>query len=172
MNPLFRAIGFLETVHFLQAFHRLRDPRLYFDFIKRKPVRSQYNSLAQLYLDDFKAKNRQFARRQNAWFRKEPEYLWLDVTSEGKLHNVVNRVIDHLRKPSLAEDLSSDAQEKMRVANTEQALREYRSESRILGNFPALNQFIYKSLQTAKTHREILMNPLLMPENEAQSYHT
>jgi len=175
INPLFRAIGFTETLRYLQAFHRLTDPYLYFDFAKRKGVRSQYKFLAKLFLDDFKAKNRQFAKRQNIWFRKESEYLWLDVMSEGKIHNVVNRLIDHLRKPSLAQDLASAEQEKLKVVNSDEEtrrdLKEYVSESRILANLHTLNQFLYGSLQAAKTHKDVVMHPLLIPESQLNCYH-
>ena len=60
------------------------------------------------YLEDYKAKTRQYAKKQNIWYKKEKDYLWLDVMSEGKMHNVVNKIINYIRKDeSMKEELES-----------------------------------------------------------------
>lgn len=120
INPHWRSIGFYESVKYLRSFHELQDPTLYFDFLKRQSIKKQYTNLTSLYLEDFKAKTRQFAKRQNIWFRKESDYLWIDVMSEGKIHNVVNKMIDHLKKPNIKSVLLSDEQEKMKNANSDE----------------------------------------------------
>lgn len=63
------------------------------------------------------------------WFRKESDYLWMDVMSEGKIHNVINKMITFLRKEDIRRDLEADEQEKMKNVNTEEEtqkeLKEY-----------------------------------------------
>lgn len=45
--------------------------------------------------------------------------------TEGKIHNVVNRMIDYLKKDDVRRDLESDEQEKLKNANSEE---EYQRE--------------------------------------------
>lgn len=74
------------------------------------------------------------------WFRKEDEFLWIDVMSEGKIHNVVNKMIDILKRDDISEYLKSDEQEKMKNVNTNnQELKVYKSEGRILEQQVLLN---------------------------------
>jgi len=42
------------------------------------------------------------------WFRKENEYYWLDVMMEGKIQNVINKMITLLKKEDVRKDLESD----------------------------------------------------------------
>lgn len=174
INPLARSIGFMESIKYLQAFHQLEDKNLHFDFGRKKSVKKQYQKLASLYLEDFKAKNRQFAKRQNIWFRKENDYLWVDVMSEGKIHNVVNKLIGYLRKPDISDDLASDEQEKMKNANTDEEvqkqLREYKSEGRIVNEYSLFSKFMRTSLHMARMHEDVVMNPLFKQENDLQAY--
>ncbi len=40
--------------------------------------------------------------------------------SEGKIHNVVNKLIDYLKKPDVKDILASDEQEKMKNVNSDE----------------------------------------------------
>jgi len=78
------------------------------------------------YTNDFKAKTRQFAKRQNIWYRKEDEYVWIDVmggdSGPKRLHAVVNRMVDYLKldQEALKKDvLAADEQAKLRAVNTD-----------------------------------------------------
>ena len=55
----------------------------------------------RVFLDTFKAKTRQYAKRQNIWFRKEEDFYWVDVmggdSGPKRLYSVVNRLIDGLK---------------------------------------------------------------------------
>jgi len=42
------------------------------------------------------------------WFRKESQFYWMDVMMEGKIHNVVKKMILHLTKDDIRKDLESD----------------------------------------------------------------
>lgn len=105
------------------------------------------------------------------WFRKEPDYLWVDVMSEGKIHNVVNKMISHLRLENpidIRRELDCDEQEKMKTVNTEpeyqKALKEYKAEGRIIDNNKTLNEFLYKSLKISSKHKDVLMNPIFVDQ--------
>ncbi|CDW77441.1 trna isopentenyltransferase 9 [Stylonychia lemnae] len=165
INPLIRCIGYLESVKYLQSFHHLGEEQIYLDFIKRKQINSSYKQIAQKYLNDYKAKNRQYAKRQNIWFRKEQNYLWLDVMMEGKIQNVINKMIVHLMKEDVRRELESDEQEKMKNVNTEddsqKELKEYKSESKILQSDELYYKYMMNSLKTAKAYQSLLMGKVL-----------
>eukprot|EP00347_Sterkiella_histriomuscorum_P002465 403368043 len=172
INPLFRSIGFLESIRYLQSFHQLEggvngeNSMIFMDYLKRKSINTAYQHIAKSYLDDYKAKNRQFARKQNKWFRKEQDYLWMDVMMEGKIHNVINKMITYLRKDDIRKDLESDEQEKMKNVNTEdethKELKFYKSESRILQSDELYYKFMMNSLRNANTHKGVIMNKLFV----------
>ena len=69
--------------------------------------------------------------------------------SEGKIHKVVNKMISSLLKEDITQDLQSDEQAKMRVANTDPELRSYVSESRLLQDRNLSSDLIYQSLKVA-----------------------
>ena len=78
------------------------------------------------YLNDFKAKTRQFAKRQNIWYRKEDDFVWIDVmggdSGPKRLYAVVNKMVDNLkldREVLKKEVLDSDEQAKLRAVNAD-----------------------------------------------------
>lgn len=88
--------------------------------------------------------------------------------SEGKIHNVVNRLIDGLRKEDMTKDLEGDEQCKMRAVNTDpdnkKLLNEYIAESRILTTKSLYNEFLYKSLQVANKNQKVFNHKIFDPE--------
>lgn len=42
-------------------------------------MRTQYSKALNFFLNDFKAKTRQYAKRQNIWYRKEQDFVWMDA---------------------------------------------------------------------------------------------
>ena len=93
------------------------------------------------FQEDFKAKTRQYAKRQNIWFRKEEDFLWIDVMGGStikRLNDVVNRVIGcvAMDRNKLKEMLKTDEQAKLRAVNGDpenaKELKEYKPEGRIM----------------------------------------
>lgn len=59
-----RSIGFPETVTFLRALLKADpDNFIHFDYRKKAPIRTQYTKALNFFLNDFKAKTRQYAKR-------------------------------------------------------------------------------------------------------------
>ena len=141
LNPLVRSIGFPETVTFLRALLQADpDHFIHFDYRKKPAMRTHYTKALNFFLNDFKAKTRQYAKRQNIWYRRESEFVWMDAmggdAGPKRMHQVVNRLFECLKmdRQSLQIELDSDGQAKMRAVNTEneKILKEYKSEGRIM----------------------------------------
>lgn len=87
------------------------------DYKRRNALKREHLKSLNHFLEDFKAKTRQYAKRQNIWYRKEHDFVWIDVMggdggSPKKLHTVVNRIVDCLKldKETLKNEvLDSDA---------------------------------------------------------------
>ena len=123
INPLVRSIGFLESLHFMQDLYV--NGEVYQDYRRNKEVKKQYTKALTHFLDDFKAQTRQYAKRQNIWYRKECDFVWMDVmggdSGPKRIHAVINRLVDCLKlnRNNLKDYLNADEQAKVRAVNTE-----------------------------------------------------
>lgn len=65
INPLVRSIGFLESLDFMRKLLSQpgREGHVYFDYMRHKGVKNEYHKAMKYFLDDFKAKTRQYAKR-------------------------------------------------------------------------------------------------------------
>lgn len=99
---------------------------MHLDYGRKPELKRLYRKLLISYLDDFKAKTRQYAKRQNIWFRREADFVWIDVmggdSGPKRLHAVVNKMVDCLKldRTSLKQNLlASDEQAKLRAVNAD-----------------------------------------------------
>lgn len=74
---------------------------MYPEYRRQKDVKRQYTKALTLFLNDFKSKTRQYAKRQNIWYRKEADFVWMDVmggdSGPKRIHAVINRLVDCLK---------------------------------------------------------------------------
>ena len=73
--PAFQAIGYRQLVRYLDGDLSLEDA-----------------------IEDIQKETRRFAKRQETWFRKQPEVTWFDA---GDRHELIHRILEHLERSGL-----------------------------------------------------------------------
>lgn len=73
--PAFQAIGYRQLVRTLDGDLSLEDA-----------------------IEDIQKETRRFAKRQETWFRKEPEVAWFDADDR---HELIHRILEHLERSGL-----------------------------------------------------------------------
>ncbi len=87
--------------------------------------------------------------------------------AEGNLQNVINKMIDSIKKKNIDDDLSSPEQAQIRAVNSNdtQMLKYYTTKGRILEDKQMLNKFLGISIQQAKKNKDMILHKYFNQEN-------
>lgn len=133
-TPAARSIGYQETLDFLDQLKQLGNP------VEEEAADRLFLS----YLDTFMGTTRGYARRQESWFRKAPEFHWIDRW-DGCNGDSLDKVVEQIVSLSVTgENPFSHTRERILTdkASNSKNRRTYKSVLTIYGNREERKRFL------------------------------